>query len=390
MLAGESQPRREFLLDVTRLIWRAWMGRSPTGIDRVCLAYLAHYGSRAYAVIQYKSQIFVLSGGASDRLFALLLQPRLLSRKRLSATLIPTMLTARRAPPRQQMTYFNVGHIGLNEAALPSWIERNGVRAIHFVHDLIPLTHPQYCRVGEAEKHERRMANALASARGLVTNSRSTLNDLTAFANSRGIEMPPCAVAWIAGHSHREQCAPTAVGNPYFVTVGTIEGRKNHSTLIRVWKNLVKRLGERTPLLVVIGARGWEAEETHRWLDQLGDLAGHVREIGSCGDQELSGWIAGARALLMPSFAEGFGLPVVEALGLGTPVIASDLPALREIAGGIPTYLDPNDVGAWERAVQEFLGDGTERERQLAEMASFSAPTWSEHFAVVDAWLATL
>ena len=92
----------------------------------------------------------------------------------------------------------------------------------------------------------------------------------------------------------------------------------------------------------------------------------------------------------MPSFAEGFGLPLVEALRIGTPVIASDLPVFREIAGDIPTYLAPLDGDAWLRAIRAFLGASSDRIRQIAQMKSYRAPTWDGHFAVVEPWLNSL
>ena len=95
----------------------------------------------------------------------------------------------------------------------------------------------------------------------------------------------------------------------------------------------------------------------------------------------------GARALLMPSFAEGFGLPVVEALQLSTPVIASNLPVFREIGDDIPLLLDPGDAGAWLAAVRALCDDGVERARQMAAMPAFRAPGWSDHFAGIEAWL---
>ena len=80
---------------------------------------------------------------------------------------------------------------------------------------------------------------------------------------------------------------------------------------------------------------------------------------------------------------------MIEALQRGTPVIASDLPVFREIAGNIPLYLDPLDGQHWERAIRDFSGDCPERTRQLAAMPGFRAPDWAAHFARVDHWLDT-
>jgi glycosyltransferase involved in cell wall biosynthesis len=92
----------------------------------------------------------------------------------------------------------------------------------------------------------------------------------------------------------------------------------------------------------------------------------------------------------MPSFAEGFGLPVVEALDLGTPVIASDLAVFREIAGDVPDYLDPRDSEAWFRLIAEYGANGPARRRQVERAAGFRAPGWSEHFERVDRFLDAL
>jgi glycosyltransferase involved in cell wall biosynthesis len=263
------------------------------------------------------------------------------------------------------------------------------MRAVYLIHDLIPLTHPQFCRPGENRKHEKRIENALASASGVITNSQDTMMSLARFAATRGRSLPATLVAWIAGEEAPMKVEPKDAQNPFFVTVGTIEARKNHIMLLGIWKRLVARMEDNAPDLIIVGQRGWEAEQTFRRLDDLGVLAGKVREINDCEDSDLASWIASARALLMPSFAEGFGLPIIEALNLGTPVIASDLAVFREIAGNVPTYLDPTDESAWEHAIESFSERGPEYCRQMSQIASYKTPSWIEHFTNVEKWMAT-
>jgi glycosyltransferase involved in cell wall biosynthesis len=299
-------------------------------------------------------------------------------------------LRARRGPPRRRMIYLNVGHTGLDDRALPAWISANSVRAVYMVHDLIPLTHPRFCRPGEAARHAVRMENAFASATGFILNSQATLDELAAFARTQHLSMPATLVAWISGYEIAVQKAPPPLERPYFVAVGTIEARKNHLLLLKLWKRLVDEMGEAAPILLIIGQRGWEAEAAHAILDCSAGLKGRVRELAACSDEKLAGWLSNARALLMPSFVEGFGLPVVEALQLGTPVIATDLPVYREVVGDIPTYLPPDDAQAWEQAVRDFTGDSLERERQKRAMTGYRAPDWPGHFAAVEEWLGRL
>ena len=197
--------------------------------------------------------------------------------------------------------------------------------------------------------------------------------------------MPPCAVALLAPATLPEPLCGRPLERPYFVVLGTIEPRKNHLLLLHVWRQLVAEMGEAAPRLVVIGQRGWECEQVVDLLDRCTALREHVIELPRCDDQELATWLAHAQALLFPSFIEGFGMPLVEALTLRVPVIASDLPVFREIAGDIPHYLDPLDGPGWRRAVLDFADpDSAERKIQRARMGGYAPPTWGQHFDVVD------
>lgn len=288
--------------------------------------------------------------------------------------------------------YLNVGHTGLNSTHLRPWLADLQLRPLFFIHDLIPLTHPQYCRAGEAARHEQRMETALRAAAGLIVNSAVTQKDLIRFAGERNLAMPPCLVAWLGIDSPpiRAAAATRARRRPYFVMIGTIEARKNHRLILQVWADLIARMGSDAPDLFLIGQRGWEAEEVFAILDNPGSLRGHVHEMGSCDDMMMGELLGGARALLMPSFAEGFGLPPIEALDRGIPVIASDLPALKEIAGDVPTYLDPQDRSGWLDAIVDYAAGGSEYRRQMAAVPSFDAPRWRDHFKAVEQFIAEL
>ena len=379
---------RDILIDVSRLIWRLWSGRLPTGVDRVCLAYVEYFGRRARAVMQRGARRYVLTDRHSDQLFRMLTDQPPRFRREFVSLVARGIPSARERPRRPGMIYLNVGHIGLDDPSLLRWIERSQVRPVYLVHDLIPLLHPEYCRPGEEKKHAVRMQNVLNSAHGLIANSKATLDDLASFAQAHALPMPPAIAAWIAGSPIApKRVHPRANERPYFAVVGTIEGRKNHALLLHIWQRLIPRFGDKTPQLFIIGQRGWEASHAVAMLDRASELETHVIELGRSSDEELASIVAGARALLMPSYAEGFGLPVAEALELGTPVIASDLAVYREFAGDIPTYLDVLDGLGWESAVIDFAGKSTERERQLEALKSFKAPGWKAHFEAVEPWL---
>lgn len=379
-----------FLLDVSRLIWRQWTRRLPTGIDRVCLAYLDHFRSRSRAVVQFRGFRRILDRPASDRLFNLLLHGSDHFRADLIFTLARAAIGATGSTVGQ--IYLNVGHTGLNSPHLEPWLRHHQLRAVFFIHDLIPITHPQYCREGEGSRHEQRMAVALRAGQGIIVNSAATKFDLAQFAGERNLPMPPCVVAWLGidADYRPAEPQPTMGERPYFLMIGTIEARKNHLLILQVWAELVARLGDRVPALVIIGQPGWEADQAISILGNPGALAPHLQLLSHCEDDMMGELLRGARALLMPSFVEGFGLPLVESLHQGVPVIASDLPVFREIAGEIPTFLDPADRSAWVDAILDYSVGALECRRQIEAAQNYRAPDWHRHFELIEEFLKTL
>lgn len=380
------------LLDVSRLVWRAWTGRLPTGIDRTCLAYVKHFRGDAQAVVQQGSSTVVLPVDTSRSLFDALLSPTGDIKLKLTK-LLTTGFLFRRRGDLSGLVYLNVGHTGLDKPGHAEWIQRTGVLPFYFVHDLIPLTHPEYCRPGEAEKHLRRMTALLNLGTGVIANSRETLNELAVFAGlQQGLRMPPGLVAPLGVNNGAREAEwegrITLPGRPYFVMLGTIEGRKNHLLILNIWAELARRQGAACPQLVVIGQRGWESEQACDMLDRCEALRGHVIELSRCNDAQLAAYMSNARALLFPSFVEGYGLPLVEALAAATPVIASNLSVFRELAGDVPDYLSPVDGLGWSRTIETYAqDDDPARAAQLMRMADWQAPSWESHFALVDRWL---
>ena len=179
--------------------------------------------------------------------------------------------------------------------------------------------------------------------------------------------------------------APPVVRDPYFVVLSTIEPRKNHLLLLNIWRRMVETLGaERTPHLAIVGRRGWENENVIDMLDRCTTIQDHVHEYSGLSDARLSALLRRARALLCPSFAEGFGMPVTEALLSGTPVICSDLPALREAGGDVPDFIDPLDGPEWIRAIMDYSANRSDRrDRQLERLNGWRAPSWHDHIGVL-------
>ncbi|MFT4059597.1 MAG: glycosyltransferase family 1 protein [Legionella sp.] len=380
----------ELILDVTRVTRRVAKNQTLTGIDRVTMAYVHHYANQAHALVRWYGHSWILSQQQSQKLFQWLLTPStcMILRK----IILTGILQHKKFNPNKKIFLLNTGHIGSKHATYERLARHKKVKPIFFVHDLIPMHYPEYCSSGEDKRHKAKMDYLLALGHGVITNSQATLNDLHEYCQQTDKKLPP-AVAALLGSS---LCAPLISGsrptqNPYFVMLSTIEPRKNHLLLLKIWRQLVQTLGKQTPQLYIIGKRGWECENVMDLLDRSKFLADAVTEVPTCSDTELITYLSHAQALLFPSFTEGYGLPVLEALSLGIPVIASNLPVFREIAAEVPEYIEPLDEGQWKQTILEYAqSNSLRREAQMMRMQNIHLPNWEHHFNQVDVFLKRL
>lgn len=391
----------QVILDISRLLTVA-NRPAPSGIDRVELAYARRFAEEPAAACTFVAELPLLGFAALPRqavrdLIAGLDEAWQTGRR----AAVPAARRARLALPfgrsalgealrrNGPKAFLLVSHRSLDRPARIAAMRRLGCHFVPMIHDLIPLVHPEFARPGHAEKHRKRIDGTARHADGILVNSAVTGSELAPWLKDRE-EPPEIAVAPLGVALPKVEAPPVAL-RPYFVVLGTIEPRKNHMLLLNLWRQFGATMGPAAPRLVVVGRRGWENENVLDMLERCAALDGLVKEHGQMGDRELARLLCGARALLFPSFAEGFGLPLAEALALGVPAIASDLPALREVGGEVPDYLDPLDGAAWRAAVLDYArADSPARRAQIARMAAWRAPDWETHFGVVDGLLAEL
>ncbi len=260
------------------------------------------------------------------------------------------------------------------------------------VHDLLPIDYPEYFSASNLNIFRRRLATALRHADVFLVSTEAVKARLEKELRDRGAPPRPIHVQPFPSPLEGEGLGSSESGrrgHPYFVTLGTIESRKNHLLLLHVWRRLVAE-NPNAPRLVIVGARGWENEQVADILDRGEALKAHVVELSRLPSADLVELLAGARALLAPSFGEGYGLPVVEALGLGTPVVASDIPVFREVSQGRARFLSPIDGLAWLAEIRQLSEDDAYLDARRAEARAFSAPTWSGYFAGLMDFLASL
>ncbi len=291
--------------------------------------------------------------------------------------------------------YFNVSQFPLDFDPYFRWTrDRTDIDCVFFLHDLLPIEAPEYFLPAERPRHERRLATVARRARAVVVASEVVREAVDRHLTRLGRRDMPILVAPpppdpIFLVRPDGDCA--VARHPYFVTCGTIEPRKNHQLLLHVWRDLVARLGPTAPKLVLIGERGWENEHVVDLLERCPSLQSHVIEASGLPTPCVRRLFLGARAVLLPSFAEGYGLPLVEALAVGAPVIASDIPVFHEVGKGRALTIDPTDGPAWREAICAFARtDSPERSKQLESSRDWSAPEWPAFFAAIEDFLLDL
>ena len=274
----------------------------------------------------------------------------------------------------------------------PSWYQfrwlgfRQDIKAVFFIHDLLPLQFPEYFRKSHIQEHRRAVEIFARYSRSAIVNTHVVEHDLRNFLHTTNRRDVPILVEPIpAGDQFTASIntGPEVSRTPYFVVCGTIEPRKNHILLFQVWRELSRQWGEQTPKLIVVGRRGWENENVLDLLDRSHELKKYVIEVADLPTRDMVRLFAGARALLMPSFAEGYGLPIVEARTLGTPVIASDIPVFREVAPD-STFCHPLDGLGWLDALKDHA------RRNRRSTLHFPRSSAVDYFARVEEFLLAL
>ena len=379
---------------MTRLLRRHVGAIRHSGIDRVSLEYGRWTRERGgHLCLRRPTGLRHLSAPAWDRLLLGVLQPGPARHSNLSRTaLLLRSLVFRRPIPRGA-TVLVTTHSWLGHRTAWNWLNLRGCRVVVFIHDLIPVQFPEYSHPREKRLHTLRMRHTLQHAKGIIVNSHCTEGALRRFAGEHGLTAPPILVNPL-GHDLPEPdraALPVGLRDNYFVLLGTIEPRKNHLLILNLWREMARRHGPKTPQLVVIGRRGWECEQVVDMLERCETIHPHLLELNDASDEVVAALIEDATALLMPSFAEGFGMPVQEALARGTPVISTPLPAILEFAGDIPDYAEPLDGPRWMTLIEEFGQPGSpHRTAQLERLPRFQDTTWPAHFQRSGSFLQTL
>lgn len=264
---------------------------------------------------------------------------------------------------------------------LPRWLPKQMARVVT-VHDLVWKDVPQSMRMSTRLSEACHMPFAIRSADQVVAVSQATAD---AVMREFAVDPDKLTVVPLGTRMVRPGQSPLSEGadkikpdgikqhkinQPYFLFVGTLEPRKNLVRLLHAYCKLSELIRDKV-LFVIAGAKGWGGVDIARTIDKLG-LKNHVRLLGYVGETTLSELYANCLFLAMPSLYEGFGLPIVEAMSYGKPVVTSNNSSMPEVAGDAGIFVDPLDTDSIRDGLEKMIAEKPLRNK-LASRAKENA-----------------
>lgn len=388
------------LVDVTRTISRAFKPVA-TGIDRVERAYIAWFSAlpdTLYAA-RLHNRIVVLDPNGMAAVMACIdgrtpwdkpsglgaiwsmFGDRNIGRNATLRRHAKHILLAEKAPQEFRrifpglFTYFNVGHTNLDRDWLTGLKSGAEASIAVLVHDMIPMDTPEFQTEQSVRQFEARMRAVAATADWVIASTMVAEGRIRHWFGQWG-RTPDCFTAHL-GISPLPRRTKNPLGTaPYFVALGTIEPRKNHQLLLDAW-HLMEEADR--PLLHIVGTRGWKNENVLKHLDTSPLMGRCIFEHGALPDDRTRQLLLGATALVFPSLAEGFGLPVLEALQMNVPVIATRLPTIEELVGDAVLYIDSQDAKVWATTITQ-IANSSRTANQPEVQPRVNIPCWEDHF----------
>lgn len=430
---------RPVLYDATHLIHR-YAYDAPSGIDRVDLAYGRHFGLKkgkitagihygnvnprvlsqtrvAEAVVRLEERWREDLTVNDDKLFKAVeqwlagkatLKPSVsvsvaeAIEKKFKIGILPFL---RYAASRRLLSsssiipdgaiYLNIAQHAMERGDFFAWLDqRKDLFCVFFLHDLLPLDYPEFWWKKHDELFDRRINTMAAHADALITSSKDVKERAKIEMARRGKPNIPIFAYPLPSplefSTHPKPVRNELEEKPFFIIIGTIEPRKNHSLLLNIWRELAVK-GGFVPKLVIVGKRGWKNEQAVGLLERCPEIQPYVLEISGLSNAGLIELIYNARALLMPSFAEGYGLPIIEALTLNTPVLASDIPIFREVSQGKAIFVNPIDATGWKNAILALADSNSDLAQEARAQARTYIPvTTASYFKAIEDFLAGL
>jgi glycosyltransferase involved in cell wall biosynthesis len=266
----------------------------------------------------------------------------------------------------------------------------NGLQFAMLLYDLIPLRRPEWCPILFVREFRKWIDQVLPLCDIAFAISNATASDVQLYAKEQGIRLPGPVTVLPIGSELRHVPGPRSKRLPqpgsYVLIVATIEARKNHLLLFRIWRRMLEEMPhERVPTLVFAGRVGWMVDDLMQQIANTDNLGGKLLIIEGPCDVELAALYGGCLFTLFPSFYEGWGLPVTESLAFGKPCLIANRTSLPEAGGNLVRSFDPDNLHDAYAVVRQTIEDPAGLAQWEAQVRrEFKPVSWSE---TVDALL---
>lgn len=274
------------------------------------------------------------------------------------------------------------------------WVDRDelyrslqdrGVHVAVLVHDLLPQEHPEWFEASLVEVSDRTIRAQLCAAELLMVTSADGAQRVHALAQREHWSVVDPVVVTLGADAGAPNAASAAAGvgslpeelegTDYVLCVGTVEPRKNHATLLDAFEQRwAQGAGQH---LVLVGRPGWHNDDVLRRLHDHPEAGRRLHWYRDASDEQLAAIYRHATVVAVPSLAEGYGLPLIEALQHGVPVVASDVGAMVEAGAGLADHVPAQDASAWAAALGRVLDDPDALAQRRREVAGYVAPSWA-------------
>lgn len=277
-------------------------------------------------------------------------------------------------------------NIAPKRSALYRKLKERGIQIITYIQDILPITHPEYFgKLGNWLFLGYIVACINYADRIVVTTeaTRKSFYDLLKKIDCQDISIDVIGL----GGDLDEKCSarPEKIDKTafdfvakhdkeYVLMTGTIEPRKNHRVILKAFE---QKLFENQISLVIAGRIGWNSDDIVQIMNRLRENKNFVFLEGK-NNSTIRYLYEHAKIVAFPSFDEGYGLPIIEAMDYDVPVIAGDVPVLREVGGSYCLYCDVNDEQDWIKKIEDLYFDDIEYSKWKKRAESFQTLTWND------------
>ena len=265
--------------------------------------------------------------------------------------------------------------------------KEKGVKIVFLIHDILPILYEHYFAKGTKQKHETYIQDISKVADLLFTTTKIGKKDLKNYLCFQNLKSPKIKILPLGANitpidKNKIEKPPSHIATQHmFLMVGTVEPRKAYNQVLEAFTSLWEKNPNNTnaPILTIIGKKGWLVEDTLKMIQNHPLLNKNLFYLDKVSDDELYNYYEKAHTLILASHAEGFGLPLIEAIYHKKHIIARDIPVFREIAGNYCTYFkDTKNSSDIISAIKSSLEE-TNKKQKTNNDKHYKAYSWQEH-----------